>query len=490
MKYFFYSVIFRTIPLFLFCLSFTTVYSQEKSRSYLIYNAQIIDVVEGKIKKENAVLIDGDKIKAVGDFATLSKNVPSSNQLNAGNKFLIPGLWDMHIHLEGQDLIEDNKALLPLFFTYGITTVRDCASDLGEQVLAWRDEINSGKLIGPKLFTAGLKLEGINSIWKGDLEISNEVELDQMLDKLSKWEVDFVKITENALRGPLFLKSVKAAHARGFLVSGHVPIELTIAELVEAGFSSVEHSSYLLRLGCDEGDIVADLKAGKITNAEANTLYQSTFDQQRAIKGYEAMAKKGLAVTPTLVGGKKLAYYDESNYLQDSMMTKYLTQLYTNSYQWRLDRLAKETTQQKADRKKRYELGASQVPYMQRAGIMILAGSDAAALNSFVYPGESLISELMLYQEAGMKPADILRSATINGARFLKQSDKMGTIDAGKMADLVLLEQNPLLDIRAVRNVIGVYTKSTYYNRAALNQLLVNANNAKLNLDKKRAVAK
>jgi len=303
-------------------------------------------------------------------------------------------------------------------------------------------------------------------------------------------EVDFVKITENTLKGPLFLKSVKAAHARGFLVSGHVPIELTIVELVDAGFSSVEHSSYLLRLGCDEGNIVADLKSGKITNAEANTLYQSTFDQQRAIKGYEAMAKKGLAVTPTLVGGKKLAYYDESNYLQDSMMTKYLTQLYTNSYQWRLDRLAKETPQQKADRKKRYELGASQVPFMQRAGIMILAGSDAAALNSFVYPGESLISELILYQEAGMKPADILRSATINGARFLKQSDRMGTIDAGKMADLVMLDQNPLLDIRAVRNVIGVYTKATYFNRTALDQLLVNANNAKLTLDKQRAAAK
>ena len=219
-------------------------------------------------------------------------------------------------------------------------------------------------------------------------------------------------------------------------------------------------------------------------------MYQSTFDQQRAIKGYEAIAKKGLAVTPTLIGGKQLAFFDESNYLQDSMMTKYLTQLYTNSYQWRLDRLAKETPQQKDERKKKYELGKSQVPYMQKAGIMILAGSDAAALNSFVYPGESLIAELMLYQEAGMKPVDILRSATINGARFLKKSDRMGTIDAGKIADLVLLEENPLLDIRAVKKVLGVYTKSTYFNRAALDQLLVNANNAKLTLDRKRAATK
>jgi hypothetical protein len=79
--------------------------------------------------------------------------------------------------------------------------VRDAASDLGEQVLAWRDEINNGKLFGPTIFTAGLKLEGVNSIWKGDLEISNEEELNQMLDKLDKWHVDFVKITENTPQG-------------------------------------------------------------------------------------------------------------------------------------------------------------------------------------------------------------------------------------------------------------------------------------------------
>src|SRR4029077_14387429 len=100
MKDFIRSIVFRTITAFLLCLSVSTIYSQAKNRSYLIYNAQIIDVVQGKIKKENAVLIEGDKIKAVGDFVTLSKNVPVYNQINAGNKFLIPGLWDMHIHLE------------------------------------------------------------------------------------------------------------------------------------------------------------------------------------------------------------------------------------------------------------------------------------------------------------------------------------------------------------------------------------------------------
>ena len=91
--------------------------------------------------------------------------------------------------------MEDNLALFPVYLAYGITTVRDCASDLGEQVLSWRDQINNGSLLGPTIFTAGRKLEGVNSIWKGDLEISNEAELNSMLDKLDNYKVDFVKIT-------------------------------------------------------------------------------------------------------------------------------------------------------------------------------------------------------------------------------------------------------------------------------------------------------
>jgi hypothetical protein len=150
---------------------------------------------------------------------------------------------------------------------------------------------------GPTIFTAGLKLEGINSIWKGDLEISNEEELNRALDKLDKWHVDFVKITENTLKGPLFLKSIKAAHARGYLVSGHVPIDLTIEEMADAGFSSVEHSSYLLRLGYDEKEIVANLKSEKFQWRKRTTCTRanSITEGDQRIPG---SCKKGLAVTP------------------------------------------------------------------------------------------------------------------------------------------------------------------------------------------------
>jgi hypothetical protein len=159
-------------------------------QAILIHNANIINVTDGSILENKAILMDSGTIQSIGDYATLKSLVDPKNQIDAASKFIIPGLWDMHVHIEGEDLIEDNFALFPVFIAYGITTVRDMASDLGEQVLSWREDINQNKFLGPQIFTAGRKLEGINSIWKGDLEIANEQELEQMLDKLEDYDVD------------------------------------------------------------------------------------------------------------------------------------------------------------------------------------------------------------------------------------------------------------------------------------------------------------
>jgi imidazolonepropionase-like amidohydrolase len=460
-----------------------SVHAQEQKT--LLYNVNIVHVEDGTIQKKGAVLIEGRTIKAVGDYKALKSNVQEENQINGAGKYLIPGLWDMHIHLEGADLVEDNKALLPVFLAYGITTVRDCASDLGEQVLAWRSEIEVGSLIGPTIFTAGRKLEGKNSIWKGDLEIENETELNQMLDLLDSYEVDFVKITENTLGGELFLKSVEAAHARGYKVSGHVPMDVAIDELVKAGFTSVEHASYLLRLGNDEKGIVTDLRAGKITKAEAGTRYAASFNQQLALEKYKVLGKAGLFVCPTFIGGRQLAYLDVTNHSKDEFLN-YLTNRFVANYQWRIDRMGKETPAQSKERKERYEFQQKQLPLMHSAGIKIIAGSDAAALNTYVYPAESLLQELEIFQKAGLTPLQILQTATLNGAEYFNVTDQTGSIAVGKQADLVLLDKNPLIDISSLRSVNAVMAKGKYFNRATLDTMLSTARKAKQVLDDQR----
>lgn len=454
----------------------------------LIRGVNVIDVRDGNILENRSILIDSMKILWVGNYTNLKTPVEPAYQIDAKGKFAIPGLWDLHVHFEGEDLVEDNLALFPVYVAHGITTVRDMASDLGEQVLRWREEIEQGKILGPQIYTAGRKLEGVNSIWKGDLEIANEQELDSMLDKLEAYEVDLVKITENTLSGPLFLKSVQEASKRGFMVSGHVPLDLTIGELVDAGFSSVEHASYLLRLGADERQVAEGLRSGALSKYEAVEYYASHFDQDKATAAYEELGATGIAVTPTLIGGRQLAYLDEDDH-QDDDFLDYLTDRFTSKYQWRIDRMAGETSDQKKARKEKYNLIAGQLPHLQQAGVMILAGSDAAALNTYVYPARSLHEELVLFQNAGLSPLEILQSATINGARFMGTSSTMGTVEAGKQADLVLLNSNPLKDIESTQDIFAVVNNGNYLDRVKLDDLLEQAKQKKKQLDQQRKSA-
>ena len=476
---------FISVLLFASCTSEKKPVLKLSDQAILVYNGNIIDVNTGAILKDKAILIDSGVIKSIGAYDRLKLEVGTNKQFDATNKYIIPGLWDMHIHIEGEDLVEDNLALLPVFIAYGVTTVRDMASDLGEQVLNWREDIAQNRILGPQIFTAGRKLEGINSIWKGDLEIANEEELGQMLDTLENYQVDLVKITENTLSGPLFLKSVQEAKKRGFMVSGHIPIDLTIQELVDAGFSSIEHASYALRLGSDEDAIVKKLKSGEITKQRANELYNSSFNQDSAIAAYQKLGKTRIAITPTLIGGKQLAYLAEDNHANDQFLS-YLTNRFIANYQWRIDRMANENTEDKQNRKDRYQLISKQLPNFQAAGIDILAGSDAAALNTYVYPAQSLHEELVLFQEAGLTPLQILQSATINGAKLMGTLNTMATVEPNKQADLILLNSNPLENIKATQDIYAVINDGEYFDRAELDSLLQEAKDRKIQLDKER----
>jgi hypothetical protein len=454
-------------------------------KAIVILNANVIDVASGQVAEQKAILIDSGRIVLVGDAEELKDLVPADRRFDADDKYVIPGLWDMHVHIEGEDLVEDNRALLPLYVAFGITTVRDCASDLGELVLAWRDSISNDQLFGPQIFTAGRKLEGINSIWKGDLEIANEEELQQMLDKLDAYNVDFVKITENTLPGDLFLTSVKEAKKRGYKVTGHVPYDLSVEELATAGFSAIEHASYMLRLGSDDRAIVDSIRSGKLTRAEAGETYNGTFNQDSAFARYKMLAAQGVAVTPTLIGGKQLAYLDENNHQGDTYL-KYLTDRFTSKYQWRIGRMAGDTPEQKQARKDRYKLIAEQLPYLHKAGVTILAGSDAAALNTFVYPAQSLHEELVLFEEAGLEPLTILQSATTNGAKFFHVQDKLAGVAPGMEADLVILNSNPLEDISATQDIFAVVNDGEYLSREKLDELLRRVQVIKGKLDEER----
>lgn len=439
----------------------------------VIRHATIVDVEHARLISDQAVASAGDRIVAVGKDADVARSWSAARTVDAQNRFLIPGLWDMHVHFGGgQELVEENRALLPLYVAHGITTVRDASGDLPDEVLSWRRAITEGSLFGPTLFSSGPKIEGIKPIWKGTLETGSEADVDKAIAQLKTRRVDFVKITDNTLKPELFLYAVRQARAAGLRASGHIPLAITVRQAVDAGLSSIEHLDYAYNAGVkDEAAIAADFGAGRITREQATERQDAGFDRQTAINAYRYLAHKGVFVTPTLNGSRILAYLDRDDHWKEDFLA-YIGPGLRKTYEWRIQRAAQASAEQITQRHARYELVADVLPMLQQAGVTIMAGTDAGFLNSFNYPGIGLHDELALYVEKGLSAAQALSSATRAGPAWFGLLDKYGSVEVGKAADLVLIDRNPLEDIRATRAISMVLLRGAVQDRAALDRML------------------
>jgi len=442
----------------------------------LIRGASVVDVGHGRIVPRQAVAVRGNTIVAVGPDRAISKRFGAKRTINAAGKFVMPGLWDMHVHFGGgPELIAENKALLPLYVAYGITTVRDCAADISASVLEWRAAVAKGQLLGPTIYTSGPKLEGYKPIWKGTLEVGTPAEVNAALDKLQAMKVDFVKITDNTLKPDTFLYAVKEAKRRGLRTSAHTPYALTIDQAVDDGLSSIEHIDYLIKAGSPkEAEIGAAYAASKVTYGAATDAFVDSFDAAYARKAYRRLAAKGVYVTPTLNMGRILAFLDREDHSRDEGLA-YIGPGLRKTYEWRIERAAKATPEEVAARHKEHELSMKVLPMLQAAGIPILAGTDAGYLNSFNYPGEGLHDELELYVKAGLTPQQALASSVLTGPRFLGHADRYGAVQTGKAADLLILNANPLKSVGATRKISAVLLHGRLLDRAALDKLLAQA---------------
>lgn len=438
----------------------------------LIQHAAVIDVINGQTQANQTIAVSGQNIVAIVDDAQAT-HYRAERTIDAQGKYAIPGLWDMHVHFGGGDkLIEENKNLLPLYVAHGIAAVRDAAGDLSPSVFQWRDAIKAGALQGPTIFTSGPKLEGYKSIWPGDIEVGSHEEISKALDQLQGWKVDFIKITDNTLSPELFMDALKQAHARGLRVSAHVPFALTIDEVSAAGLSSIEHIDYAYKAGSpQEAAIGAMVRRGEIDNKEGWNRIQASFDENTARAAYKRLAQRGTAVTPTLNGSFVTAYLDRNDHRNDDYL-KYIGPGLQATYAWRVERAAKDDVAGIERRHARYEHNAAILPLLQQSGVNLLAGTDAGFLNSFNYPGVGLHDEMQRFVENGLTPLQTLQAATINGARFLGQDGLHGSLAAGKAADIVLLDADPLRDIGATRKIDAFVLRGKVYDRKALDAML------------------
>lgn len=440
----------------------------------IVRDVTVIDVEAAKAVAGQAVVLRGDDIVAVGPDAAIARNWRAIRQIDGKGKFLIPGLWDMHVHFGGGPaLIDENKALLPLYVANGITTIRDASGDLPDQVLGWRGEIADGRLFGPRLLTSGAKIEGIAPLWKGTIEVGSEADVDAALIRLKdRDKVDFVKITDSTLKPELFLYALGKAKALGLRTSGHIPMALTVQQAVDAGISSIEHLDYAYNAGAkDEAAIAADFAAGRIDRAEANRRLGAGFDRDTAMAAYRRFAAQGVFVTPTLNGSRIIAYLDRDDHSKDAGLA-YVGPKLRETYAWRVERAAKADAAAIATRHQQIEDVAMILPMLAEAGVPIIAGTDAGFLNSFNYPGFGLHDEIALFVDKGLTPAQALASATRAGPAWFGWLDRYGAIKPGMAADLVLLTRNPLDDIAATRAIDTVILRGAVHDRAALDAML------------------
>jgi imidazolonepropionase-like amidohydrolase len=457
------------LPLASICLALSCTPKTEVG--LLIKNATVIDLKSGALLPSRVVLIEGDSIYLTGGDSLLGE-FKGRIEIDAESRFLLPGLWDNHVHFGGAEYVDENEQLLPLYLAYGVTAVRDAAGDIPIEVLEWKSEINSGVRLGPRIFTSGPKIEGINSVWPGDLEIGTEEELDRALDSLEKLDVDFVKITDNTLSAELFLSATKKARARGWSVSGHVHPGITLDEISKAGLTTIEHQGYLLRAATAEENRIRD---GRFTNtlsaSEANKLQFSTINDSVASLNFKKFAEQGTGIVPTLLISYNIAYLDSLDFSKDTIID-YLGPKLKESYQWRIERYAQEDSASRRTRKMQFEASARLLPLALKSGMKIMAGTDAGYLNTFDFPGLAIHRELALMVKYGLSPLQALQASIINGPAYFGLENEYGAIEPGKRASLLLLNQNPLENITNTLSIEAIVVDGKYLSRGDLDQML------------------
>ncbi|GAA4494810.1 amidohydrolase family protein [Hymenobacter ginsengisoli] len=443
----------------------------------VISHVNVVDVVSGRLRPDQSVAVSGGKIVWVGPET--QAHYQARQKVDGTGRFLMPGLWDMHVHFRGGDsLAAANKKSLTLYLAHGITTVRDAGGDLTPFIYQWRREEDAGTLAGPRIFTSGPKIDGPGATWPGSLEVVTPADVSHALDSLQKLRVDFVKIYDSKISGEAYLETISQAEKRGLKTTGHMPYSVTLGEAVNRGLDGTEHLYYVFKACSGKEDSLTALVRNSLSTSKPLGLFAmlpavyDTYSPAAAQRIFKLMASHHTSATPTLAIGKTLAELSENDHAHDSLRA-YIDPKIQRTYAKRLAGAKQQSAASRAFTQKLEAKFMALVPQMQVAGVPMLAGSDSGPFNSFTYPGASLHEELVLLVKAGLTPAQALRAATINGARWLGADGRSGTIAEGKDADLLLLTANPLANIANVRNIAAVVSRGKVYSRAELHKMLL-----------------
>ncbi len=432
-----------------------------EQKALVLTHLTIIDVAGGPPKPDMTVVITGDHITDLGEAGKVS--VPQGGRIiDAGGKFLIPGLWDMHVHWYSRDT-------LTLFTANGVTGIREMFGN--SDLLRWRDEIAKGSLQGPRMLVASPIIDGPQPVWPNSITARDEAEGRKAVTRVKQWGADFVKVY-SLLPREAYFGIADEARKQGLPFEGHVPLTVSAAEASDAGQKSIEHMTGIV-LACSdkEAELRSELAKANPPAARSATEKRAleTFSAKKETELFARFIKNGTWQCPTLTVRRSTAYQDDPNFREDGRLRFIPRHILER---WGM-RMANRSGESYANAKRMFQKEVEVIGDMSRAGVPLLAGTDTG--NPYCFPGFSLHDELVLLVKAGLTPTESLRAATLNPAKFFGLDQKLGSIEQGKLADLVLLEANPLEDIRNTQRIDAVIMNGRFYDRKALDKMLAQA---------------
>ena len=456
---------FRVVCLVLTLVAGLSARASGQSAHLVIRHVTVVDVNAGQLLPDMTIEIRERTITAMSkdSRARVSRG---ATVIDGRGKYLIPGLWDMHVHLSFP--AGAAQIFLPVMVANGVLGARDMHSFLST-IVSLKHAVAAGSQIGPRLFIAGTAVDGPNSYLPAARIVRTPDEARAAVRELKAAGVDFIKVY-SSLPKNLYLAVAAEAKSKGIPFVGHVPYPVTAAEASDAGQRSLEHLTEVdVGTSTEETAIKAEeidamnQKHGYIPDASR---LKSTFDSAKTTALFERFRRNNTWQVPTLVVLNQEREIADSTLQRNDSLLAYIPKLLRDY--WRslpIDIAAKMVAL--------YGFHAELVGWLNRAGVPMLAGSDSP--NPFAYPGFSLHDELGLLVRAGLTPAQALRTATINPATFLGVTDSLGTVAPGKVADLVLLDANPLADIANTKRIRAVIQGGRLLNRTALDAILAHA---------------
>jgi imidazolonepropionase-like amidohydrolase len=448
--------------------------------SLAITHVTLIDATGAAPQPDMTVFVADEQIAAIGQSASMS--IPRSTRtLDGTGKFLMPGLVDMHAHLTGAGEPNGSREfILPLMVANGITTVRDMGGYL-ESLVTLRHEIETGKLVSPRIYFAGPYLDGKPPFFQPSLVVTNLAEAAADIHSLTSQGVDFIKVQSN-LSHDAYFAIAELCRREHLTLVGHVPDRVTAAEASDAGQKSIEHLTGVLRACSSEEPVLMRKQfAAGVKNATIGQslnralawqieLLQSYSDEQAAALIAKFVRNQTWQV-PTLILLRNDAYpTPETDPSRDSRRAYIPLQVQANWDKGAHDRDKGATAEEFSLRSRLMQASLRIVGKMNAAGLPIMAGTDTTA--PFVFPGSSLHEELALLVQAGLTPMQALQAATKRPAEFLGKLQTEGTIEQGKIADLLLLDANPIEDIHNTQKIRAVILRGKLLDRNFLDELL------------------